>query len=80
MPTWEYKVIISFNASRDVQSSGPAGTRNPEADLNGAAEQGWELSQVVAFPHAGGTSVCHYMRRLKEHGQPHEAALAEMNQ
>ena len=43
-----------------MQHSELAETRNPEADLNGAAEQGWELFQVVAFPHAGGTSVCHY--------------------
>ena len=74
MQLWEYKVILTFNASHDMQHSGPAEPRSPEADLNGAAEQGWELFQVVAFPHAGGTSVCHYMRRPKEQRQPHEAA------
>ena len=65
-----------------MQHSELAGTRNPEADLNGAAEQGWELFQVVAFPHAGGTSVCHYMRRPKGQWQwqSHEATLAEMSQ
>jgi hypothetical protein len=67
-----------------MQHSEPAGTRNPEADLNGAAEQGWELFQVVAFPHAGGTSVCHYMRNEKANAQwqwqSHEATLTEMSQ
>ena len=65
-----------------MQHSEPGGTTNPEADLNGAAEQGWELFQVVAFPHAGGTSVCHYMRRPKVQWQwqSHEATLAEMSQ
>ena len=65
-----------------MQHSELAETRNPEADLNGAAEQGWELFQVVALPHAGGTSVRHYMRRPKEQWQwqLHEATLAEMSQ
>ena len=58
--------ILAFTAPSDMQHSEPAGTRNPKADLNRAAEQGWELFQVVAFPHAGGTSVCHQMRRPKE--------------
>ncbi len=80
MPMFEYKVILTFNAPSDIQHSEPAETRNPEADLNGAADQGWELFQVVAFPHAGGTSVCHYLRRPKEQLQSHEATLAEMSQ
>ena len=54
MQVFEYKMLLTFNAPSDMQHSEPAVTRNPEADLNGAAEQGWELFQVVAFPHAGG--------------------------
>jgi hypothetical protein len=80
MQLFEYKMLLTFNAPSDMQHSEPAGTRNPGADLNGAAEQGWELFQVVAFPHAGGMSVCHYMRRPKEQWQSHEATLAEMSQ
>jgi len=78
MNKWEYKVVITFNMSHDMQHAGSTGTKNPEAELNEAGEQGWELFQIVTLPQGGGMSVCHYLKRPKAEGNFAETSLADL--
>jgi hypothetical protein len=80
MQKWEYKVIITTNASPDMPHAGSTGTKNPEVELNEAGEQGWELLQVLSFPRGGAVSVCHYLKRPKAEAQDIQRSLAEMTE